>query len=107
MPRLERLQPDVPVYYRGIEVGNVQNIQLGRDAAGVDIHVFVRRQYAVLVRLNSRFWVVTGADLKGGLFSGVHLKLDSLRRGLGRGGLRHPRHEDRGDGKRRRRFPAI
>jgi paraquat-inducible protein B len=68
-----------PVYYRGVEVGAVQDMVLSRDATSVNIHVFIKRQYARLVRSGSRFWNVSGVDLNLGLFRGLEIKLESLR----------------------------
>jgi paraquat-inducible protein B len=77
--RLERLQADSPIYYRGFQVGVIQGIQLSSDATGVDIQVFIERRYAPLVRTNSKFWILSGLDVKGGILTGVQMKLDSLR----------------------------
>lgn len=77
--RLERIQPDSPIYYRGIQVGVIQSIQLNSDATAVNIQVFIWRRYAELVRSTSVFWIVDGIDVKGGILSGVQMKVDSLR----------------------------
>jgi paraquat-inducible protein B len=69
--RVQSLAPGSPVYYRGIEVGVVEKVQLSPDAADVLVHAFVRGRYSVLVRTTSEFWV--------GLFTGVQVKLESLR----------------------------
>jgi paraquat-inducible protein B len=68
-----------PVYFRGIEVGVIQDIQLSQAGDGVDVHVFVRQRYTTLVRNSSQFWVASGFDVKGGIFTGVQVKMDSLR----------------------------
>lgn len=78
-PRLQQFQSQSPVYFRGIEVGLVRATRLSRDGDGVDIELFIRRPYAPLVRLNSEFWIASSIDVKGGLLSGVQMKLDSLR----------------------------
>ncbi len=67
-----------PVYYRGVEVGAVQDLQLSPNATAVDIHVYILQRYAKLVRSGSQFWNVSGAHVSGGLFRGVHVKVDSL-----------------------------
>jgi len=77
--RLEHVQPESLVYYRGIQVGMVQSIVLNPNADGVDFHVFIQHRYEPLVRNNSEFWVVNGFDVKAGLLSGVQMKVDSLR----------------------------
>jgi paraquat-inducible protein B len=78
-PRVERAQPDAPVYYRGVQVGIVDKIDLSSDATGIDVHCLIYWRYMPLVRTDSKFWVVKGIDLQGGLFSGVQMKVDSLR----------------------------
>jgi paraquat-inducible protein B len=77
--RLEHLQPDSPVYYRGFQVGVVRSIQMRDDATGVTIQIFIQRRYANLVRAKSDFWIVSGFDVKGGILTGIQMKLDSLR----------------------------
>ena len=78
-PRVERLQAQSPVYFRGIQVGAVEDIQLSPDAASVDVQVFIPHRYVPLVRSNSEFWVVSTVDIKGGLFTGIQMKVESLR----------------------------
>ena len=77
--RLGSLKPTSPVYYRGIEVGAVQDSQLSTNAATAEIHVFIKQRYANLVRSGSKFWNVSGVDVNVGLFRGVELKVESLR----------------------------
>ena len=83
---LGSLQRGSPVYYRGVEVGVVQEATLAPDAATVHVHVLIQRRYAQLVRANSVFWNVSGVSMSGGLFKGVELKLESLR-SLAAGGI--------------------
>jgi paraquat-inducible protein B len=77
--QLGALKPNAPVYYRGIEVGAVQEVALSTDAAVVDVHVVIRKRYARLVRSGSKFWVVGGVDVSGGLLRGIEFKMESLR----------------------------
>jgi paraquat-inducible protein B len=77
--RLEHLHADSPVYFRGVQVGSVRDIQLAGDANHIDITIHINQRYTPLVRSTSQFWSVSGADVEGGVFSGVRLKLDSLR----------------------------
>lgn len=76
---LEHLQPDSPVYYRGIQVGVIQGLHLSPDATHVEISAVIWQRYARLVTAGTRFWSVSGADVEGGIFTGVSVKLDSLR----------------------------
>ncbi|HEX9138546.1 MAG TPA: MlaD family protein [Steroidobacteraceae bacterium] len=84
--RLGFLRPNSPVSYRGVEVGVVESAQLGSDATTADVKVFIQQRYAHLVRDGSRFWRVGGAQISGGLFQGVKVKVDSLS-SLAEGGI--------------------
>jgi paraquat-inducible protein B len=83
---LGSLQRNSPVYYRGVEVGVVQETTLAPGSTGVDVHVLIRQRYAPLVRANSVFWNASGVSVSGGIFKGVELKLESLR-SLAAGGI--------------------
>jgi paraquat-inducible protein B len=77
-PRLGHLADHSPVSYRGVEVGSVKDVQLNRDGSGVDIQIVVARRYSGLIRTHTKFWADGGIGVKGGIFSGVEMKLDSL-----------------------------
>ncbi len=77
--RPRSLKPNSPVYYHGVEVGVVQTVDLGPDAATADVHALIRQRYSVLVRSGSVFWNVSGASVSAGLFSGLQIKMESLR----------------------------
>jgi paraquat-inducible protein B len=77
--QLDRLQVGAPVYYRGIQVGEVREARLAGDSSHVDVRAFIQKRYVPVVRRNTRFWMVAGADVKGGIFSGVEVKLGTLR----------------------------
>lgn len=77
--RLEHLQVSSPVYYRGFQVGVVQDIRLSDEADQANVTLFIWPHYTPLVRRDSKFWSVSGADIRGGVFSGVKVQLDSLR----------------------------
>jgi paraquat-inducible protein B len=77
--RASHLASGTPIYFRDVEVGVVQDVKLSSDGAGVDVMAVIRKPYAVLVKSNSQFWVVAGVDVKGGLFTGISMKMDSLR----------------------------
>ena len=69
----------LPIYYRGIEVGAVRETRLSTNATAVEIHCVIRRRYAALVRPESKFWNVTGLDVRVGLFRGAELSIESLK----------------------------
>jgi paraquat-inducible protein B len=73
------LRPNSPVYYRGVEVGTVQAIDLSPDSRAAEIHIIVWQRFAALVRSGSAFWNASGITLSGGLLKGVELNIESLR----------------------------
>ena len=75
--RLASLSRGSPVYYRQLEVGQVENYRLAEDASEVEINLFIRREYAHLVHRGSRFWNASGVSIQGGI-SGVNVELESL-----------------------------
>jgi paraquat-inducible protein B len=96
-PRLDHLQSNSPVYFRGMEVGVVEDIQLDPDGNSVDVYAFIQKRYRPLVKTNSQFWVVSAVDVKAGLLSGVQLKVESFRSLLAGGiGFATP-EQDMGD----------
>jgi paraquat-inducible protein B len=77
--RLGYLGANSPVYYRGVEVGAVQDARLNADGTRVDIHVYVQRRYVKLVTAASRFWDVSGVQIHFGLFRGLSVDLESVK----------------------------
>jgi paraquat-inducible protein B len=73
------LRANSPLYYRGVEVGVVQKIDLSPNAASADVHILVFQRYAPLVREGSAFWNVSGVNLKGNILKGVEVDFESLR----------------------------
>jgi paraquat-inducible protein B len=73
------LRANSPVYYRGVEVGVVQKIDLSPNAASADVHILVFQRFAPLVREGSAFWNVSGVNLKGNILKGVEVDFESLR----------------------------
>ncbi|HWE02497.1 MAG TPA: MlaD family protein [Tepidisphaeraceae bacterium] len=68
-----------PVTYRGIQVGVVQDIRLSDVSDAANITIYVWQRYACLIRTNTEFWPLKAADIQGGLFGGLKLKIGSLR----------------------------
>jgi paraquat-inducible protein B len=78
-PRVEKLQVGSQVQYRGTQVGVVQDMRLSSDASEVNVTIFIWKRYLPLVRVNSKFWLVSGADLHGGILTNLSFKLGSLQ----------------------------
>ncbi|MBB5211117.1 PqiB family protein [Microbulbifer hydrolyticus] len=76
-PRLASLNRGSPVYYRQLEVGQVESYRLAEGASEVEIDLFIRREYAHLVHRGSRFWNASGVSIQGGI-SGVNVEVESL-----------------------------
>ena len=55
-----------PLYYRGFEVGRIENRQLNKDGMKVTYDAFIDEQYADLVKENTRFWNTSGIDISAG-----------------------------------------
>ncbi len=73
------LRPGSPVYFRGVEVGTVHEVQLSSNATAAEVHIIVFQRYAALVRTGSAFWNVSGISVSGGILKGIQLELESVR----------------------------
>jgi paraquat-inducible protein B len=52
---------------------------LSTDATAALVQVFIAQRYERLVRIGSRFWMVSGVDVNFGLFRGLEINIESLR----------------------------
>lgn len=71
------LQRGASVYYRRIEVGKVQGMELREDGDGVEVYVVIEPRYAHLVNRETRFWNVSGLRASASL-NGIEVEADSL-----------------------------
>ena len=78
-PDLGSLQEQSPLFYRGVQVGEILGFQLGDDSREVRIHVRIRPEYAPLVRANSKFWNAGGLNFSFGLFRGAEISAESAK----------------------------
>ena len=78
-PSRFHLQPGAPVAYRQIQVGVVTDVALASDANAVEVGVYVRPDYARLVRANTRFWETGGVEIDLQLMEGLSVEMESLR----------------------------
>lgn len=76
-PTLGSLQEGSPIFYRGVQVGQVDYFQLESDSRQVIFHCRVWEQYAPLVRVDSKFWNAGGLDMHLGIFKGVQITAES------------------------------
>jgi paraquat-inducible protein B len=74
-----KMRPDAPVYYRGVEVGTVQKLDLAPNSLSADIHIVIYPRFVSLVREGTTFWDVSGLNITGGVMKGVDIQFESLR----------------------------
>lgn len=84
-PSLSSLQERSGIFYFGVQVGEVIGFQMSRDGQGVTIHGLIHKDYAPLVRANSKFWNAGGLDFSFGLFHGAQVTAESPKTLLGGG----------------------
>lgn len=76
--RLGSISRGSPVYFRGIDVGQVVDYALADDDLSLDITVFVRAPHDRLVQADSRFWNASGFRASIGA-SGVQVETESVQ----------------------------
>lgn len=67
-----------PIYYRGFEVGRIENRVLSKDGINISYDAFIREEYAWLVTRNTRFWNTSGIDVTAGA-EGFRLRTPSFQ----------------------------
>jgi len=75
--RLGSVDTGSPVYYQGMEAGEVLGHELGTDHKSVFIHAFIKSPFDQLVRGNTRFWNVSGMEVTMGA-DGFKIETESL-----------------------------
>ncbi len=93
-----------PVYFRGVQVGEIMGYTLSPSDRAVSVAIFVRAPYDGLVRETTRFWHSSGIQVTAGA-EGFKLQTESLRT-LALGGVVLDTPPGPGAGRRRRRAPA-
>lgn len=66
-----------PIYYKQLQVGEVNNYQLAEDKRSVNVNILIYEPYRQLVNRNTRFWNASGVTVTGGL-AGFKVHTDSL-----------------------------
>ncbi|MBC7980056.1 MAG: intermembrane transport protein PqiB [Armatimonadetes bacterium] len=67
-----------PIYYRGYEVGRIESRKLAPDGQRITYEAFIREQYQMLVRENTKFWNTSGIDVSAGV-DGFKLRTPSFQ----------------------------
>ncbi|MCG6941040.1 MAG: MlaD family protein [Thiohalocapsa sp.] len=74
---LGSLNLGTPVYYRGIQVGQVVNYNIDKDGKRLTIDIFIQSPNDGLIFKTTRFWNASGIDVKVGV-DGVTVDTESL-----------------------------
>lgn len=76
--KLSSISAGSPIFYRGIQVGEILGYELNKDEDDILIHAFVREPHDAMVRTGTRFWNASGIALttEGGDF---RLQIESLQ----------------------------
>jgi paraquat-inducible protein B len=74
---LATFEPGSPVYYKGIEVGDVEKWVLSEDTQQTEIKIYIYPEYSDLVHEYTHFFNDTGIKIEGGL-TGFTLRTKSL-----------------------------
>jgi paraquat-inducible protein B len=77
-PQIKTLSIGSPVYYRGIEVGNVEYFVLNDNATQVQIHLLIKPAFSPLVRAETKFWNAGGISMRL-KFSGINISAESFK----------------------------
>jgi paraquat-inducible protein B len=77
-PQINTLSVGSPVYYRGIEVGDVEYFVLNTNSTEVEIHTLIEPPFAPLVRTDSEFWNAGGISMRLKL-SGFNISAENLK----------------------------
>ena len=73
---LKALQKGAPIFYRGIQVGEVTGHKFAENDQ-IEIDIFIRAPHDKRVRGSSRFWKASGIDVTVDA-SGINLQVESL-----------------------------
>ena len=76
--RLRSIDTGSPIYYQGLEAGEVLGHELANDRNSIYIYAFIKAPFHQLIRGNTRFWNVSGVDVSVGA-DGVQVKTESIR----------------------------
>ena len=74
---LGSIKKDTLLYYKNIPVGNIEGFELTEDSKNVRLKAFIKPEFSHLVKKNSRFYNVSGLNIKGGV-AGIKLQMESL-----------------------------
>ncbi|PIP01550.1 MAG: paraquat-inducible protein B [Zetaproteobacteria bacterium CG12_big_fil_rev_8_21_14_0_65_54_13] len=76
--RLGSLDIGSPVYYQGLQAGEVLGYELTEEKKNVLVYLFIKAPFDALVHSNSHFWNVGGLDVSLGV-NGVDVHVESMK----------------------------
>lgn len=76
--KLGSIDTGSPVYFKGIQAGEVLGYELANDRESVFIHIFINDPYDQLIQGNTRFWNVSGLEVDVSA-DGVNVKTESVK----------------------------
>ncbi|MEO0454685.1 MAG: MlaD family protein, partial [Verrucomicrobiota bacterium] len=79
MKRLGKVSQGSPIYYRGIQVGQIEATRLSDTAQRAELDAVIFKKYASLVRQGSQFWNVSGIETSLSLLGGLRLNTTSFK----------------------------
>jgi paraquat-inducible protein B len=77
---------DAPIYYKNVEIGKVNKINLNSDGTQTIISCLIYNPYKHLIRKNSTFHDISGFKMKFSIFTGTEIKTNTVTSIL-KGGL--------------------
>ncbi|QIZ76551.1 MlaD family protein [Ferrimonas lipolytica] len=80
---LNGLSVGAPIYYRNLETGRIDAIELNDNS--LEVKVEIDHQYRYLINANTRFWHYSGVEIEGSL-GGINIRTNPLTSMI-RGGL--------------------
>ena len=77
---------DAPVYYKNVQIGKINKIDLSEDSSTVIMDCLIYDKYTKFIRSNSVFYDISGFNMKFSIFSGSKLESNTFTSIL-KGGL--------------------
>ncbi len=76
--RLRSIDTGSPIYYQGLQAGEVLGYELANDSSSIYIYAFIKAPFHELIRGNTKFWNTSGVDVSFGA-EGFQVQTESLR----------------------------
>jgi len=77
---------DSPIYYKNVQIGKINKIDLAKDASNVIMDCLIYDKYTKFIRSNSIFYDISGFNMKFSIFSGSKVESNTFTSIL-KGGL--------------------